>query len=178
MKICSNSNLTTLLLALVTLLLVTPTLAADENRNIYLIRHAEKQADGTKDPSLTEQGRSRAANIFKQLKGKNITVIYSTNYKRTRETASPLVAFLKIELTLYDSNQLKNFAEQLLAERGNALVIGHSNTTPQLVELLGGDPHGSIRESEYQRLYHLAINATGVKTTLLSSLPSDTQRKH
>ncbi len=148
---------------------MSPELIADEYRSIYLVRHAEKQQDGTRDPSLTKQGHLRAEDISVQLKDKNISLIYSTDYKRTRETASPLVTSLKINLTLYDPRQLENFAKQLLADKGNVLVVGHSNTTPKLVELLGGDSHGPMDESQYSRLYHLLIDQADVKTVLLSS---------
>ena len=50
-----------------------------------------------------------------------------------------------------------------------AFVVGHSNTTPALTELLGGDPGGPIEEkNEYDRLYIVSMSAEGrVSSTLL-----------
>ena len=117
-----------------------------ETKEIYLTRHAEKQHDGTRDPSLTNQGQLRAETIAQFLKSKNIAAIYSTNYKRTMETAGATAKMLGLEIKHYDPSQLKAFADELKKVKGNALVVGHSNTTPDLVILLGGDDKGSIDE--------------------------------
>ena len=47
------------------------------------------------------------------------------------------------------------------------MVLGHSNTTPQLAEALGGDPSTPIEEMEYDRLYVLTLTSTGTSTVLL-----------
>ena len=151
------------------LLVSSSDLSAEEARNIYLVRHAEKQLDGTRDPSLTEEGSLRATNISKQLQNENISSIYSTNYKRTKQTALPLSKRLKIDLTLYNPNQLKDFAKQVLLGKDNILIVGHSDTTPQLVELLGGDSHGSMAETVYDRIYLIVIKGSKIQTFLLSS---------
>ncbi|MCF6193815.1 MAG: hypothetical protein L3J46_05735, partial [Kangiellaceae bacterium] len=65
--------------------------------------------------------------------------------------------------------QLEEFAKQILSTNGNVLIVGHSNTTPELVGLLGGDSHGPIADTMYDRLYRLEIKDLKVKTYLLSS---------
>ena len=50
---------------------------------------------------------------------------------------------------------------------GRHLVVGHSNTTPSVVELLGGDPGSKIEKTEYDRLYIVTIGADGAVSTLL-----------
>jgi len=165
----SISRLSLLAIVMLKLLISSSVLLAEEARNIYLVRHAEKQLDGTRDPSLTAVGKLRADNIAKQLSNTNISSIYSTNYKRTKQTAFPLAELLKIELTFYDPRQLASFAKQILSSGGNVLVVGHSNTTPELVKLLGGSSYGPIADTVYDRLYHLVIKDSEVKTILLSS---------
>ena len=76
---------------------------------------------------------------------------------------------IKIEITLYDPRKLEGFAQQMLTNSENILIVGHSNTTPALVKLLGGDPHGSIAETEYDRLYQLIITKSKLTTRLLHS---------
>jgi broad specificity phosphatase PhoE len=148
-------------------------LLADQ-RDIYLVRHAEKIVGANKDPSLTAKGFQRARNLAALLKNKQISRIYSTNYKRTKQTAAPLAKVLKQSVNLYDPGKLAEFAEQIKSVSGNLLIVGHSNTTPGLVSLLGGDPHGKIEESEYTRLYLLTINNGKVSTELLTTT-ADTQ---
>ncbi|NQZ11317.1 MAG: pre-peptidase C-terminal domain-containing protein [Algicola sp.] len=145
-------------------------LAADANI-IYLTRHAEKQTAGS-DPALTEAGQLRAQNIADLLKRANISSIYSTDYNRTKQTAQPLSAAISVPVTLYDPSQLPSLASQLNNLTGNTLVVGHSNTTPELVGFLGGEAT-AISESEFDRLYQVIIGDNGqVTTVLLTSLPA------
>ena len=169
MTLCSIYRLPFLAFVMLSLLLACPMVTAEEGRSIFLIRHAEKQLDGIRDPSLTKKGVLRAENISKQLKNRNIKTIYSTNYKRTRQTAIPLSKLLEIGLALYDPSQLEAFAKQVLSGEGNVLIVGHSNTTPQLVELLGGNSQGPMAETVYNRIYQLVVKGSKVETFLLSS---------
>ncbi|GAB2840825.1 hypothetical protein GCM10027277_04750 [Pseudoduganella ginsengisoli] len=151
--------------------LATPGLALADHM-IYLTRHAEKAATGT-DPALTPEGQVRAQNIAATLKKAGITKIYSTAYTRTQQTAAPLASYLQLTTQTYDPTQLATFAQQLRSAAGNALVVGHSDTTPELIRQLGGDPGTDIAETEFDRLYQVAIADNGaVTTTLLTSLPS------
>ena len=99
--------------------------------HIYLVRHAEKiVSEGVNDPELTPIGLFRADNIAKQLSSVGVTQIFSTEYKRTMQTAKPLADYQSIKITPYDASDLEAFAEQLKQIQGTVLVVGHSNTTP------------------------------------------------
>lgn len=153
---------------------LAPSLASADAKFIYLTRHAEKSATGT-DPALTPEGVSRAQNIAATLKKVGITSIYSTNTVRTKQTAQPLSTLLNVPVQTYDDTQLTAFAQQLRALPGNTVVVGHTNTTPELIRLLSGDVIPAIAETEFDRLYQVAIGQDGdVTTTLLHSLPSVT----
>lgn len=123
----------------------------------YLVRHAEKTTDKL-DPGLTEAGKARANALAERLQGVNITAIYSSDYTRTRDTAEPTAQSQNqdIEIELYLPGALSEFAEKLKQETGQILVVGHSNTTGELSELLGG-PKGEpiVEATEYDRLYIL-----------------------
>lgn len=128
----------------------------------YLVRHAEKVTDGDgmivadpKDPPLTKEGRARAVQLADLLKDAGITAIWSSDYTRTRETAAPLARELGLEVQVYDPRDLEALAATLRSTpKQTVLVVGHSNTTPQLSEALGGDSGAPIDEtSEYDRLY-------------------------
>lgn len=132
---------------------------------VYLVRHAEKQAG--EDPSLTAAGEARAAELADLLVDQGLAQIHSTNYKRTLETAAPLAARTGLEVVLYDPRDLDRFAGELRASVGVHLVVGHSNTTPQLATALGGDPGGEIDETaEYDRLYVIDLSSGAVVSSI------------
>ncbi|TQV89128.1 phosphoglycerate mutase family protein [Aliikangiella coralliicola] len=148
-----------------------------DTREIYLVRHAEKQPSSGKDPSLTETGKKRAQHLAELLKSRSISAVYSTQYKRTLETATPLANQLNLKVQHYDPRKLKEFAEEIKNASGNVLIVGHSNTTPSLVFLLGGDPHGDIDDSYYERLYQLNFTGNKVATQLLKTKPQVNRAK-
>ena len=134
---------------------------------VFLVRHAEKTAEEN-DPSLTMQGQQRAEQLADLLADAEITRIYSSDYARTRDTAAPLAEQLGLEVEIYDAGDLQVIASKLKAKGERALVVGHSNTTPELVELLGGDGGEPIVEAtEYDRLYIVSTGDNGRATTLL-----------
>ena len=135
------------------LLLGACTQAVPKTDAIFLVRHAEKTADKN-DPGLTQAGQARALALANRLGGEGITHIHSSDYIRTRDTAEPLAEKMGLEVQIYDPRDLPAMAAKLKATPGRHLVVGHSNTTPPLVELLGGDGGSPIVEaSEYDRLY-------------------------
>ena len=142
-------------------------IAQAEPTVVYLVRHAEK-TDESADPALTAQGIARAAVLADLLSDSGITHIYSSDFVRTRDTAGPLAGRLDLETLIYDPRDLVGMASRLRNTPGRHLVSGHSNTTPRLVELLGGDPHTAIDEaSEYDRLYIVTLLPGGGASSVL-----------
>ena len=132
---------------------------APKSDAVFLVRHAEKTTDKT-DPGLTDAGKVRAIALADRLAGEGITHIHSSDYIRTRDTAAPLAKRLGLDVEIYDAGDLPGIAEKLQATPGRHLVVGHSNTTPQLTELLGGDGGTPIVEAtEYDRLYMIAMES-------------------
>ncbi len=134
---------------------------------VYLVRHAERAEDGTNDPPISEAGKARAALVGEMLRDAGLTHIHTTDFKRTRSTGAPAAGAVGLEMALYDPRDLPGFAAQLRSTPGRHLVLGHSNTTPQLVEALGGDPGAPIEEMEYDRLYIVTLTDAGASTVLL-----------
>jgi len=129
----------------------------DDTFTLYLVRHAEKQPDGSRDPELTEMGKNRAVQLGKWLQDKNITDVWSSDYKRTLGTANPLLTELGLEANIYDPGKLTALAEQLRNNHHNAFVVGHSNTTPELARLLCQCEITDMDESEYDRLIKISV---------------------
>ena len=134
---------------------------------LYLVRHAEKQADAGPDPHLTTSGHQRASKLADWLQDKSITDIWSSDYFRTRETAQPLADAVGKQLKIYDPHELEVLASNLLEASHNALVVGHSNTTPELARILCQCDIEVMDESEYDRLIVVDVDDGEVKVTTL-----------
>ena len=154
------------------LTLLSPAALA-EPAAIYLVRHAEKALVG-KDPDLSPQGQGRARNIAAILQRAGITAIFSTPTARTRQTADPLAQRTGVAVQLYDPGAPRALVDKVRASSGAVLVVGHSNTLPELVRLFGGAPGAEIADDEYDRLYQLIPGPDGeMKTILLASPATD-----
>ena len=153
------------------LLLITGFAFADSS--IYLVRHAEKiTTEGVSDPGLTPIGLFRAQNIAKQLSSVGVTKIFSTQYKRTMQTAQPLADYQGLKVTPYDPKQLEEFAQQLKNIQGVVLVVGHSNTTPLLTQLLSNTDINKIEDDEYDNVYQVIITENKTILNRFKSIPS------
>ena len=131
---------------------------------IYLVRHAEKAKEGGRDPLLTKVGTARALRLQTILEEAGIDKVYSTNYQRTQLTAAPTANAFSKSVQSYDPRDLKGFAKTLKAEANGTslLVVGHSNTTPTLVnELIGAQQFPMIDESDYGNLFVVTIPMEG-----------------
>jgi len=160
------TRLTLAVLAAV-LALGCPAGAAADPLVVFLVRHAEK-ADSSEDPQLTAVGRERAAELARVLRDAHIEHVHSSDYIRTRDTATPVAELARAEVQLYDPRDLPALVEKMKRAGGRHLVVGHSNTTPDLVTLLGGEPGAPIVESdEYDRLYTVAVGKDGTVTSLM-----------
>lgn len=129
---------------------------------IYLTRHYEKTKPPM--PSLTTKGKKRAEALAHYLSDKSLQQIYSTSYKRTLETSTPLSERIGVDITVYPADDLPSLAKKVRHADHNLIIVGHSNTTPQLIELLGG-PSVTIEESDYGTLYELTITEAGTTMT-------------
>ncbi len=165
--------------ALLSILFVAGTVStaalSDAQTVVILVRHAEKVDESSGSP-LTEAGHARARALAAMLKDAGIQAILSTDTTRTLETAKPTAeAILKL-IEVYDGDDLPAFANELRARGDRALVVGHSDTTPDLVKLLGGDPGSPIADDEYDRMYILTLFKDGKASTTVLRYPSGVEK--
>jgi broad specificity phosphatase PhoE len=130
---------------------------ATAQSTIFIVRHAEK-ADATKDPDLSEAGRTRAEALAKTLRDANITAIYATEFKRTQQTAAPLAKVLGITVTILPAKDNAALIAKLRASTGNALVVGHGDTIPDLIKALGISDPINIAENDYDNLFAVVLD--------------------
>lgn len=134
---------------------------------VFLVRHAEK-VDSSRDPKLSVAGNERVLTLAATLANAEIEYIHSTDFIRTKNTVQPISELLNLEIEVYNPRDLQAFAKKLKLTGGRHLVVGHSNTTPKMVELLSGESGSEINEkSEYDRLYVVSVSINGKVNTVL-----------
>ena len=148
-------NIVKPLLALILFALNTNAFAAP-NYTIYLVRHAEKQ-QGSDNPHLTQCGKFRAMQLSQMLKNVELKKIYSTSYFRTLETATPTAELMGLGIKQYAPNGLLQLARQVKQDKENVLIVGHSNTTPELASVLLNHDVQKMTEVEYQHLFQIQV---------------------
>lgn len=133
--------------------------AYKKKTTLYLVRHAEKADDGTRNPDLNEAGKKRAQHLAEVLKEEDIAAIYSTPFKRTMQTGQPLAEVLGQMVQTYPPTNMTHVYDFVANHPGEAaLVIGHSNTVPAMVNwLLGKSEVAQLSEKEYGDIFTVRI---------------------
>lgn len=129
-----------------------------------IVRHAEKATDDAKDPSLSEAGRERAQNLARLLSQAPLAAAYATGYKRTQQTAQPAADAHGIAVTVYDAQlPAMVFSSQLRAAHthGTVLVVGHSNSVPDIVAALSGVAVEPMPDNQFERIYRVTVGSEG-----------------
>lgn len=140
---------------------------------IIFVRHAEKATTPADDPSLSQAGIRRSAELSRQLSDADVVAgidaIYSTPFRRTKETAQPVADALGLPVSIYDPNDNEAVLEKILKNHKGkiVLVVGHSNTLPTLIADLGASKKvPPIAEWEYDNIYVVSIPWFGKTKTI------------
>ena len=146
--------------------------AQNHEITFILLRHAEKdvspEADKV-DPELSAEGRQRAERLIETIKKYQPTYIYSTNFKRTRATVTPLAENLnskyRQQIQIYDYVEQAALIDQLLKSNVRTVVIvGHNSTIPVLANtLIKQEKYKTLGESEYNKIWIIKIKKNKVK---------------
>jgi broad specificity phosphatase PhoE len=148
------------LYAVLALAIVAIALPASSQVTVILTRHAEKAAIPPKDPPLTPAGQKRAEALASMLADCGVDAIYTTEFQRTQQTAAVLAERVHIKPTVIPANDTDALVKAIRERQsGVVVVVGHSNTLPEIIAALGG-PHVNIPESEYDNLFVLTVGAS------------------
>jgi broad specificity phosphatase PhoE len=132
--------------------------------NVYVMRHLQKEAGA--DPGLSAEGRANAGRLVAFFAKDPPAAIYVSTTRRAQETAAPLAARLRLTPKSYDPRDTAGLVARVKAESGTVLVVGHSNTVPEIVAGLGGARPADLAETDFGdvfrvgrdgRVEHLAI---------------------
>ena len=145
---------------LLLLVMVAALTAASAEPFVVIVRHAEKAVEGGNDPSLSAAGIARAEVLAQMLRDSKITSIFTSEFKRTQQTAAPTAKLFGITPTVVPGKDATALTAKLKNLNGNALVVGHGNTIPDLVKSLGIDERIEIHESDYDQIFILTLGET------------------
>ena len=171
------SRKTLTLIAFVLSLVVFQTAIAQEEFKpitVFVVRHAEKEAEPKQDPPLTKEGAARSQELARMLGSAGVKAIYTSQFLRTKQTGEPLASKAGLTGTVLtlkpNTANLRLIAEESTAELINkilarpgetALVIGHSNWIPDVIKMLGGDVVPTIDEQKFDDLFIVTVYAKG-----------------
>jgi phosphohistidine phosphatase SixA len=128
-------------IAAAVLLLAASVASAAAQPIVFLVRHAERADAGMAaakaagaDPELSGAGIARANSLASMLKDARITAVLTTEFKRTRQTGEPVARAAGVPVTVIDSKDTAGLLKRIRSSTGNVLVVGHSNTLPEVVK--------------------------------------------
>jgi broad specificity phosphatase PhoE len=149
------------LFAALLLLCAAPAIVAQPS-TVIIVRHAEKASTPGPDPVLSEAGIERARALAAAIADVEVGSVITTQFKRTRETAAPVLAARGLEPVTVPASRdmpahIKAVADVVRRRpAGTAvLVVGHSNTVPAIITALGGPRMTELCESDYDNLFIL-----------------------
>ena len=138
-----------------------------EPATVFVLRHAEKGADDPRDPALSAAGERRAQALARLLSRAGVTHLFATEYRRTRDTLAPLSRGVGVQTRVIGARERDEQVRALRALPAGsvAVVAGHSNTVPALIEALGGALADTARtargpmlgDDEYDRLFVVTL---------------------
>ena len=123
--------------------------------NVYVMRHLNTPA-GQADPDLLPTGRQAAEALTAWFRGERPVAIYVTDYKRSRQTAAPLAAWLGLNPIVYNPADTPGLIARVRAEHGGVLIVGHSNTVPDIVAALGGARPAALGHEDFGDIWRVA----------------------
>ena len=139
-------------------------------KTVFLVRHAERADEPRQDPPLTEKGVARAEALARLLSTANIKAIYTSQFARTKLTAEPLAKQLGVPITAITlktspsnpraiaEESTKEIVDKIMGQiEPNALVVGHSNSIPDVIKMLGGNVVPTIDEKKFDDLFIVTV---------------------
>ncbi len=144
---------------------------------VVVVRHAEKATDDPRDPTLSEAGQARAQALAGRLELTGLDAAFATQYRRTQLTAAPAAAKAGVDVTVRpaDAANAATYGPDLarhlraLPAGSTALVVGHSNTVPGIVEAISGQKQPDMPETEFNRYTVIVLDADGRARVFVST---------
>ena len=136
--------------------------------NYYVVRHAER-VDNSRNSALSAAGLKRAQDLKDTLLSKKIDLIFVSTYVRTQQTAQPTANAKSLPLIIYKPDTTAGLITHLKKIKGKSvLVVGHSDTVPDIVFGLSNKAVAPIADNDFDNLYIITVrNFLGTHRKLL-----------
>ena len=126
--------------------------AAQDAAPRYVMRHLDTPK-GERDPDLLPAGAAKAKALVAWFEGKPLAAIFATPYRRTQQTAAGIAAARELTVETYDPADTDALIARVKAVAGPVLIVGHSNTVPDIVAALGGERPGALAHEDFGDLW-------------------------
>lgn len=124
----------------------------------YVVRHAER-VDNSRNSALSPAGLQRAQDLKDTLASKKIDMIFVSTYLRTQQTAQPTATAKGLPLIVYRPDTTAGLVAHLKKLKGkNVLVVGHSDTVPDIVNRLSSQAVAPIADNDFDNLYIITVH--------------------
>lgn len=123
--------------------------------NIYVVRHLNTP-EGVQNAQLTAEGRANAVKLADFLRRNPPRTILVSDTDRARDTAAPTAERYHAAVLTYDAKDTPALVAQALASTGTVLVVGHSNTVPDIVAGLGGTRPQPLVHADFGDIWHIS----------------------
>ena len=133
--------------------------AAPVGTTFHVMRHLNTPA-GERDPDLTPAGQANARALVTWFKGKPLTAILVSDFKRTRQTVAPLAVERGLTVQLYNPADTPALVARLRTMHGPVLIVGHSNTVPDIVQQLGGPRPADLTHDDFGDIWSISDGQT------------------
>jgi phosphohistidine phosphatase SixA len=149
-------------------LLTALTTFSTQAQTVWIVRHAEKDTTNPSDtdPGLSLTGQERAKDLAALLKSKQVVAVYTTPFKRTKQTVEPTANGHGVAVQTYNPADAAALASTVLKQikDGSVIIVGHSNTVLELVEALGAKrPIPTLGEEDYDYVFTVTIEGSSIK---------------
>jgi broad specificity phosphatase PhoE len=115
---------------------------AGETTTVIVLRHAEKAL----------------------LINNPVLAVYASEARRTQDTARPLASALSLPVTVHPARDPQGLLDAIGASHvgGTVVVVGHSNTVPDIVSrLTRGKARVALRDDEFDRIFVVTVTRFG-----------------
>ena len=145
--------------------------AFNKHTRIFFVRHADKASE-TEDPHLSDLGKKRALYWKNFLKDIPFDEVYITDFHRSVETASILSSLTPKYYSALSFDIVKHAQEH---SGQSILIIGHSNTIPDMVNRLLPEPtYPPMSHRNYNLIYQVVIDSQGNTSSFAYNLDFST----
>lgn len=131
------------------------------HKAIFVLRHAEKVSATDADSAISVSGEDRALALARLLRNAGVTQVFVSDKKRTAQTAEPLLQASGLTPVVVAAADVKALIEKLKAVPPEAVVVvvGHSDTVPEILKGLGSTTRVVIKDDQFGRLF--VVDAQG-----------------